>query len=196
MTAAPKLSLDALLAAALVAVIVPGLGAWLGAHTGTKGTVIGTAIGAVLSVLCGWLVLRVSYHARTGLARVPWDKTQPWHYVAAALAVFVVAMVAVTGVEAGVLHRSLSAAVTNSAGTGTTLGTVVANHPAGPSASSVAPSEGTPAPSTPTTVTPTAGGTPGSPPSPVTVTATPSVSTNAPPTGTASPTAATTGATP
>ena len=95
MTAAPKLSLDALLAAALVAVIVPGLGAWLGAHTGTKGTVIGTAIGAVLSVLCGWLVLRVSYHARTGLARVPWDKTQPWHYVAAALAVFVVAMVAV-----------------------------------------------------------------------------------------------------
>jgi hypothetical protein len=187
MTDAPKLSGSQVTAAACVAVVVPGLGAWVGAHTGTKGTVIGTAIGAVLSVLTGWLVLRLSYHTRSGLSRVPWRKAKPWHYVVAAVAVFVVAMAAVTGVEAGVLHRSLSASVTGSGGTGTTLGTVVANNAARPSVSSLAPYSASPAPATPTTVTPTAGGTPGTPPSPVTVTPAPSVSTNVPPTGAASP---------
>ena len=174
MTDAPKLSGSQVTAAACVAVIVPGVGAWVGAHTGTKGTVIGTAIGAVLSVLTGWLVLRVSYHTKAGLSRVPWDKAKPWHYAAAAAVVFVVAMAAVTGVEAGVLHKSLSASVSGSKGTGTTVGTVVANHPARPSASILGTPTATSAPSTPTTVTPTVGGTPGTPPSPVT--ATPSVS--------------------
>ena len=122
--------MDAVLAAALVAVTVPALGAWLGAHTGTAGTVVGTAIGAVLSVLTGWLVLRVSYHTRTGLAKVPWDRTQPWHYAAAALGVFAVGMAIVTGVEAGVLHKSLAASVTGSGGTGTTLGGVVGTRTA------------------------------------------------------------------
>ena len=107
MTAAPKLSVDAVLAAACVAIVVPALGAWLGAHTGTAGTVVGTAIGAVLSVLIGWAVLRLSYHTRSGLARVPWDRTRPWHYGVAALGVFAVGMVVVTAVEAGVLHKSL-----------------------------------------------------------------------------------------
>jgi len=132
MTDAPKLSGSQVTAAACVAVIVPGLGAWLGAHTGTKGTVIGTAIGAVLSVLTGWLVLRLSYHTKAGLSRVPWRKAKPWHYAVAAAVVFVVAMTAVTGVEAGVLHKSLAASVSGAKGSGTTVGTVVANHPARP----------------------------------------------------------------
>ena len=123
MTAAPKLSVDGLLAAALVAVIVPGLGAWIGAHTGTKGTVIGTATGAVLSVLIGWLVLYLTGHTKAGLAKVPWHKTRPWHIAVAvpvvAVVVFVVAMAAVTGVEAGVFHRSLSAEVSGSRTGGT-----------------------------------------------------------------------------
>jgi len=188
---APKLQVPQVIAAACVAVIVPGLGAWIGAHTGTRGTVIGTAIGAILSVLTGWLVLRVSYHAKAGLVKVPWRKAKPWQYAVAvpvvAVVVFVVGMAIVTGVEAGVLHRSLSASVTGSGGSGTTLGTVVANHPARPSASILGTPTATSAPSTPTTVTPTVGGTPGSPPSPVTVTPAPSVSTNVPPTGAASP---------
>src|SRR5450755_2974508 len=150
---APKLSLDGILAAALVAVVVPGLGAWLGAHTGTAGTVIGTAIGAVLSVLTGWLVLRLSYHTKAGLARVPWRKAKPWHYALAALAVFAVAMVAVTGVEAKVLHRSLSAAVSGSKTGGTTVGTVLANHPASPAPSVLEPPSASSAPASPVTVT-------------------------------------------
>jgi len=131
-TAAPKLSVDGLLAAALVAVIVPGLGAWIGAHTGTRGTVVGTAIGAVLSVLCGWLVLRVTYHAKAGLVKVPWRKAKPWQYAVAvpvvAVAVFVVAMGVLSGAEAGVFHRSLSAEVSGSRAGGTTFGTVVGVH--------------------------------------------------------------------
>jgi hypothetical protein len=181
MTGAPKLSLDGILAAALVAVIVPGLGAWLGAHTGTAGTVIGTGIGAVLSVLTGWLVLRVSYHTRSGLARVPWRKAKPWHLAVAALGVFVVAMVAVTGVEAGVLHKSLSASVTHAEGSGTTVGTVVANHPARPAASGSGTASASSVPATPMTVTPTMGGTPGTPQSPAAMTPDPSTSTNVPP---------------
>ena len=183
MTDAPKLSGSQVTAAACVAVIVPGLGAWLGAHTGTKGTVVGTAIGAILSVLCGWAVLRLTYHARSGLARVPWDKTQPWHYVVAAVAVFAVAMVAVTGVEAGVLHKSLAASVTGSGGSGTTVGTVVANHPARLAATLPETPGASSAPTPSVTVTPTVG----APPSPVTMTPAPSVSMSVPPTVAASP---------
>ncbi len=140
----PKLAGSQILASAAVAVIVPGLGAWLGAHTGTQGTMIGTAVGAALSVLTGWLVLRVTYHAKTGLARVPWRKAKPWHIAAGAPVVagvvFVAAMATVTGVEAKVLHKSLSAAVTHTGGSGTTLGGVLANHPASPAPSLSAPS--------------------------------------------------------
>jgi hypothetical protein len=204
-TAAPKLSLDAVLAAALVAVIVPGLGAWLGAHTGTRGTVIGTAIGAVLSVLCGWLVLRLSYHTRSGLARVPWRKAKPWHYAVAALAVFVVAMAAVTGVEAGVLHKSLSASVSGSAGSGTTVGTVVANHPVRPPTDGHGTAQGHPSasastamPSGTVTVSPVPSGSPSvyPEPQPTTVPASPVAPATVPPPAPAqsSEPAATTGA--
>jgi succinate dehydrogenase hydrophobic anchor subunit len=188
MTDAPKLSGSQVTAAACVAVIVPGLGAWVGAHTGTKGTVIGTAIGAVLSVLCGWAVLRLTYHARSGLAKVPWDRTRPWHLAVAAAAVFVVAMVAVTGAEAGVFHRSLSAEVSGSRAGGTTFGSVVGVHapasdPPRPAATVLGPSGTISASASPAPAT--VGGTPGPPSSPMTPD--PSTSTNAPPTGAASP---------
>ena len=146
---------------------------------------MGTAIGAVLSVLTGWLVLRVSYHTRTGLSKVPWDKTRPWHYAAAALGVFAVGMVIVTGVEAGVLHKSLAASVTGSGGTGTTLGGVVgtrtASDPVRPSASPSAPSRGISAPATPAPST--VGGTPGPPASPATASPAPAPSVSVPPPG-------------
>jgi len=181
MTDAPKLSGSQVTAAACVAVIVPGLGAWLGAHTGTKGTVVGTAIGAILSVLCGWAVLRLTYHARSGLARVPWDKTQPWHYVVAAVAVFAVAMVAVTGVEAKVLPQEPVRVRDGICGLGDDGWHRVANHPAKPAAARTEPPEASSAPVTaaPSTVS----SAPGIPSPAVTVSPTLVPSTSVPPPG-------------
>lgn len=154
----PKLTATQIGGAVFAALAVPWAGAWVGAHTGTKGTLAGTAIGSVLPVLAGWVYLRATYHARTGLAWVPWDKTRPWHVLAAgsvvALVVFVVAVAGLSGAEAKVLHKSLSAVVTGSAGSGTTLGSVVGGDAPDPSPAVLKPSGATPVPSGSVTVPP------------------------------------------
>jgi hypothetical protein len=154
--APPKLTATQIGGAVFAALAVPWLGSYVGSFTGTQGTVAGTAIGSVLPVVAGWFYLRFTYHAKAGLARVPWRKAKPWHIAVAspvvAAAVFVVGMATVTGVEAKVLHKSLSASVTGrTERSGTTLGGVLGDTPS-PAASATARSEASSAPSPPPSV--------------------------------------------
>jgi len=183
-------------------------GSWIGSHGGNRGTirglVIGAALGAVVSGMATRVIERAVRHVKVP-ARMRGRVNR--RYVLLGAAAFAGAMAVSLGglqaVEAGVFGgRSLSAEVTHSKATGTTLGTVLANHPARPSATLPAPPEASSAPATPATVTPTAGGTPGIPQTPVTMTptASPPASVNDPsgadePAPSATPTA-TTGETP
>jgi hypothetical protein len=179
----PKLTPTQIGGAVFAALAVPWLGSYVGSFTGTQGTVAGTAIGSILPVVAGWFYLRFTYHAKAGLARVPWREVKPWHIAVAspvvAAAVFVVGMATVTGVEAKVLHKSLSASVTGrTERSGTTLGGVLGDTPS-PSASGAARSGATfalsPSPSIPsvTVTVPTGSATPA-------ITATPAATPDAP----------------
>jgi hypothetical protein len=154
---APRLSPTQLTGGFVVAIVGPGAGSWIGAHIGNAGTVLGAGIGSVVSAVLLWLFLRVLYHTRKGLSRIPWRQAKRWQVLAgggvAAGLLFALSLAGVSAVEAGVLHKPLAASVTHTSGSGTTLG-LTSPRPYSPAPSATEPSSSPSAAPSPVTVSP------------------------------------------
>jgi hypothetical protein len=155
MTDAPKpLHPNVQLAVQATSSVVTAIaGSWVGSHDGNGGTLRGMVIGAASGALISGLATRWLEHTARHVkvpARLQGRLNR--RYVAlgtaAGIAGFTVCLGGVSAVEASVFGgRSLSAEVTHSHATGTTLGTVLDNTPATSSPSILAPSTTVPSPS-------------------------------------------------